>query len=108
MKTIQAFKKLSFVAVAFFHLCFFAVGAETGSEQLVYFGTYTGAKSKGIYVSQLNLATGKLSAPELAAEIASPSFLAIHPNHKFLYAVNEVGNFAGKRSGAVTAFAINT
>ena len=82
-------------------------GARASQEFLVYFGTYTGATSKGIYVSRLNLATGKLSAPELAAEIASPSFLAIHPNHGFLYAVNEVGNFAGKRSGAVTAFAID-
>src|SRR5262245_14502654 len=104
MKKFQAFKQLSIVAVAFFQLSFFAVGADTGSEQLVYFGTYTGAKSKGIYVSRLNLATGKLSAPELAAEITSPSFLAIHPNHKFLYAVNEVSNFSGKRSGAVSAF----
>jgi len=76
-------------------------------EMLVYFGTYTGTKSKGIYAARFDGATGKLSSPELAAEIASPSFLAVHPNQKFLYAVNEVSNFAGKRSGAVTAFAID-
>ena len=75
---------------------------------LVYFGTYTGEKSKGIYVSRLDLAGGKLSSPELAAETSSPSFLAIHPNRRFLYSVNEVSDFAGKKSGAVSAFVINT
>src|SRR5712691_10987529 len=64
---------------------------------LVYIGTYTGAKSKGIYVSRLDAATGKLTAPELAAEIASPSFLAVHPTHRFLYSVNEAGD--GKTKG---------
>jgi 6-phosphogluconolactonase len=76
-------------------------------EFLVYIGTYTGAKSKGIYVSRLDAATGRLSAPVLAAESASPSFLALHPNHKFLYAANEVGEFGGKKSGAVSAFVID-
>ena len=41
--------------------------------------------------------TGKLSAPVLAAEVVSPSFLAIHPNHRFLYAVTETSDFGGKR-----------
>jgi 6-phosphogluconolactonase len=76
-------------------------------ELLVFIGTYTGAKSKGIYVSRLDLSSGKLAEPELAAEIASPSFLALSPDHRFLYAVNEVGSFAGKKSGAVSAFSVN-
>ncbi len=46
-------------------------------ESLVYFGTYTGAKSQGIYVSKFDSKTGKLSAPELAAEITNPTFLAV-------------------------------
>src|SRR5678816_3638583 len=83
-----------------------AVAAEPGGGTRVYIGTYTGAKSKGIYVSTLDAATGKLSAPELAAEVASPSFLAIHPSRELLYAVSEVSTFQGKKSGAVTAFAI--
>src|SRR5216110_2126171 len=76
-------------------------------EFWVYIGTYTGAKSKGIYVSRLDPATGRLDAPALAAETISPSFLAIHPNQRFLYAANEVGDFNGKKSGAVSAFAID-
>jgi 6-phosphogluconolactonase len=73
----------------------------------VYFGTYTAATSKGIYLSSLDLSTGSLSSPVLAAEIRSPSFLALHPNGQFLYAVNEISNFQGKPGGAVTAFAID-
>jgi len=73
----------------------------------VYFGTYTGKSSKGIYASRLDAATGKLTPPELVAEITSPSFLAVSPNEKFLYAANEVPKFEGKDAGAVTAFAID-
>ena len=81
---------------------------QTVDDMLVYFGTYTGAKSKsqGIYVSRLDLASGALTAPELAAETTSPSFLALHPARDFLYSVNEVGTFEGKPGGSVSAFAI--
>jgi len=72
----------------------------------VYFGTYTGAKSKGIYVSRFDTATGKLGAPELAAETKNPSFVAIHPNRRFLYAVGEFSSAGGKKGGVVSAFAI--
>jgi 6-phosphogluconolactonase len=78
-----------------------------GGDMLVYFGTYTGEKSKGVYVSRLDLASGALTAPELAAETTSPGFLAVHPRQTFLYAVNEVSEFQGKASGSVSAFAID-
>lgn len=80
---------------------------EDPASLLVYIGTYTGAKSKGIYVSRLDPATGALRAPELAAELPSPSFLAVHPTKPYLYAVNEVSTFAGKATGAVSAFRID-
>src|SRR5437588_5795610 len=73
----------------------------------VYLGTYTGAKSKGIYLCEMDAASGALSAPQLVAETASPSFLAIHPNHKYLYAVAEVDKVGDKKGGAVKAFAID-
>ena len=95
-----------------------AGGAEAGSRgdadvkpaaYRVYVGTYTGGKagSEGIYLLELDPATGSLTSKGLAAKVVSPSFLAIHPNRKFLYSVNEVGDFGGKPSGAVTAFAID-
>ncbi len=80
-----------------------------GSDRplLVYIGTYTGSKSQGIYLARFQPATGRLSAPELAAETKNPSFLALHPNRPVLYAVGEIGNFEGKRTGAVSAFGID-
>lgn len=68
---------------------------------LVYFGTYTGEKSKGIYVSHFDAASGKLEALSVAAELANPSFVAPHPNGRFLYAVSE------EREGSVSAFSID-
>lgn len=78
----------------------------------VYIGTYTrrmahvDGKAKGIYVAEFDLATGTLSRPELVAETESPSYLAIHPQQNYLYAANEVGDYGGQASGAVTAFRI--
>ena len=73
----------------------------------VYVGTYTGKGSKGIYRLDLDTKTGKLGPVNLVAETPSPSFLAIHPSRKFLYAANEVGKFMGSSTGSVTAFAID-
>ena len=82
--------------------------AQEKGGMLVYFGTYTtGQKSKGIYVSRFDTATGALTPPELAAEAASPSFLALHPNKRFLYAVNEINEIDGRKAGGVSAFAID-
>ena len=75
------------------------------TDQWVYFGTYTGGTSKGIYVSRLS-ATGALSEPRLVAAIPNPSFLATDATHRFLYAASEV-NAAGKKTGDVVAYAIN-
>jgi 6-phosphogluconolactonase len=75
-------------------------------QSLAYIGTYTGPKSKGIYSFRLD-SSGTMSSPVLAAETVNPTFLAVHPNQKFLYAANETGNFGGKKSGAVSAFAID-
>jgi len=93
---------------------FLLAAAAPRSNYLVYWGTYTagGARygtgqSKGIYVSRLNTATGQLSAPQLAIEAANPSYLAVHPSRKFLYAVNEHIEMDGKTPGEVSAFSIN-
>ncbi len=86
-----------------------STGAVSAQETAVrlYIGTYTGEQSRGIYMSQLDLATGALSPAELAAEAKNPSFLAIHPNRPFVYAVSEVADAGGKPTGAVSAFAMD-
>lgn len=71
------------------------------ADPLVYVGTYTRGGSRGIYAFRFQ-SSGKLVPLGLAAESNSPSFLAEHPNHKFLYAANEAG-----RQGQVSAFSID-
>jgi len=75
-----------------------------GDTVWVFVGTYTGKKSQGIYRAELDTATGKLGKAELAAEIASPSFLAIHPERTHLFCVCEL---TGKRAGGVASFKLD-
>jgi 6-phosphogluconolactonase len=86
-----------------------AEAAPGAHKYLVYVGTYTqeGSTSKGIYAYGFDQDTAKITSLGVAAETINPSFLAVHPNHRFLYAVNEVGNYKGQKSGAVSAFAID-
>lgn len=76
------------------------------SKYLVYFGTYTGPASKGIYVATFDSSTGKLDTPKLAGEIERPSWVAIHPNRRFLYAVTETGYRPGTE-GTISSFSID-
>ena len=75
---------------------------------LVYVGTYTNkSASKGIYVYNFDPGTGKLTSLGVAAESEDPSFLALHPSGKYLYAVNEIDHFGAQKSGAASAFSID-
>jgi len=88
-----------FVTIAVSLAVFSTVSAESVG---VYFGTYTGGGSRGIYRSVLDLETGALAAPVLAAEAKNPSFVEIHPSGRFLYAVSVAGGL-----GSVSAYAID-
>jgi 6-phosphogluconolactonase len=83
-------------------------GAVAAEQYLVYVGTYTGEHSQGIHAFRLDADTGLVESLGLAAETPNPTFLALHPNGKYLYAANEIGKFRGQPGGAVTAFAIDT
>lgn len=83
------------------------VGSARGEEYRVFFGTYTGGDSRGIYTCTFDTQTGKASEVELAAETQQPSFVAIHPSGKFIYAVNETVDQDGQKSGGVSAFTID-
>lgn len=86
--------------------------AEPASTQVrkcrVYIGTYTRKGSKGIHVYQLDMKTGALTPAAEPAETPNPSFLALHPNGRFLYAVSQTKRVKGERpKGALSAFAID-
>ena len=72
-----------------------------GANYLMYVGTYTGAKSKGIYAFRFDSATGQATPLGVAAEVSSPSFVTVHPNRKYLYSVGEL------EGGAVNAFSVD-
>jgi 6-phosphogluconolactonase len=80
-------------------------GKSTGAYR-VYIGTYTQQKSKGIYLLEMNAASGALTAKGLVAETENPTFLALHPSGRSLYAVNEIASFKREKTGAVSAFAV--
>jgi 6-phosphogluconolactonase len=69
----------------------------------VYFGTFAGPSSQGIYVSRLDMESGKLSIPELAVDADSPNYLAVSPDGHFLFAATR----AAHQPGAIVSFAID-
>lgn len=76
-------------------------------EMLLYVGTYTSKGSEGIYVYKFDAETGELGKLHTVKNVVEPSYLTIDKNRKYLYAVNETVEYEGKKSGAVSAFAIN-
>src|SRR5438552_17637711 len=84
-----------------------ALGAKRIGELLLYVGTYTTGKSEGIYLYRLDLSSGELKHVATTKGVVNPSFLALGPSRRYLYAVNEVEEFAGRKSGAVSAFALD-
>jgi 6-phosphogluconolactonase len=104
------------IAFAMFHsalrpLRASAAGGRTG-KILAYVGTYStavdggGSNGKGIYLFEMDIATGELSLIKLAAEARNASWLALDPSGRHLYALNEVADFDGN-SGSVSAFTVD-
>lgn len=93
--------RILFTAVLFF------TGISTGfcQKQFLAIGTYDSPKSEGIYLYEFNSQDG--SARELShVRISNPSYIAISPNKKYLYAVNENVDKNGK-GGSVSSFSFN-
>jgi 6-phosphogluconolactonase len=104
----QATAALAFLSIAGFVPGAGPAAGAAGGTLMVYVGTYTGgtSASKGIYRLRLDLATGVLTEAGPPTESVNPSFLALHPRGRYLYAVNETGSSA-KDEGGVSAFAID-
>jgi len=83
------------------------VATASARGSLAYFGTFTNSLSRGIYVSRLDDQSGILSAPELAAQVSNPNFLAVSPSGKILYAATRGEKIPNEPPGAVNAFVID-
>src|ERR1700692_2659589 len=76
---------------------------------LIFAGTYTkdkGSTSRGIYAFRWDADAGTLAPLGLAAPSVNPNFLTLSPNRGHLYAVNDVDQYRGQKSGSVTSFAV--
>jgi 6-phosphogluconolactonase len=84
-----------------------------GKTILAYIGTYTRsmphvqARAEGIYLYRFDATSGALEQVGVARNVDNPSYLTIRPDQTYLYAANEVGDFGGQSSGAVSAFSID-
>jgi 6-phosphogluconolactonase len=81
--------------------------AQRATSHTLFVGTQTGKGSKGIYAYSFDSSTGELTQRGLAAEADNPTFLALSPDKRFLFAANELDEYEGKKSGAVSSFRID-
>ncbi len=84
MTTRFDMRRRDFVGIVTGALWLAPSGKAAARRYLIYVGTYTGPQSKGIYAFRFDADTGKLEPVGLAGELTRPSFLAIHPNRKYL------------------------
>jgi 6-phosphogluconolactonase len=91
--------------------------ANAANAARAYIGTYTpdpaephsaaGNHGEGIYLVNIDDATGAPSGPKLVAKTLSPSWVVLSADHKFLYAVNEIASYGANKSGSITAYAVD-
>lgn len=87
-------------------------------HRLVFIGTYTEpilfgtgkillGKGEGIYVYRLDTSTGSMKLCSIGQAGPNPSYLTFDPSRRFMYAVNELKEFNGAPTGAVSAFSVD-
>lgn len=81
--------------------------SKTNQKPLLYIGTYAESNANSIFVYEMDPISGALQPLDPNKAGANPSFLALHDEKNYLYAVNETNSFQGQPGGAVSAFALN-
>ncbi len=69
---------------------------------------YANGRGEGIYLANVDDATGALSGLKLVARDKSPAWFVLSADHKFLYTINEIDSYGPGKSGSVTAYAVDT
>jgi 6-phosphogluconolactonase len=77
----------------------------SNTEHIVYAGSYAAPEQPGIYAFAYDAAAGTLTQQAAFAGVANPSFIAVHPNRRWLYAVSETSMDQEGVPGAVWAVA---
>lgn len=109
MKLSRSLQTRALLLMVCVSLLVLAAPAKRNGQYLFFVGTYTQDKStsKGIYSYRYDPTTHDITELGLAAETSNPSFVTLHPNGRFLYAVNELGDYKGPNSGGVSAFSVD-
>jgi 6-phosphogluconolactonase len=81
-----------------------AASEQRGNKRMLYIGTYAGENQPGIFIFEQDGATGDLRPLGDAAGVNNPSFLAVSPDKKFIYAACEA---YGPGGGQIAAFALD-
>ena len=103
---IKSISVLGLVALTLLSTTSSLLAQSSESSIPFYIGTYTNRTSQGIYRSELDTKTGKMSPVTLVAKLTNPSFLCIHPSGKYLYAVTETVRGAGGEDARVVSYKI--
>jgi len=86
--------------------------AGAGEARFAYVGTYTtnppggGGPLPAVGIAVFRVAADALTLVQTVPS-ANPSFLAVHPTQRFLYATNEIDDYGGQQTGSVEAYAID-
>jgi 6-phosphogluconolactonase len=110
--------KLFRTTVAIAALMAALTSADAAWAARAYIGTYTKdpaaprgggqGNGEGIYLADIDEATGAPSHLKLMAKDLSPSWITLSKDHTFLYAVNEIATYGPNKSGSVTAYAVDS
>ncbi|GAB3740034.1 hypothetical protein GCM10027594_20130 [Hymenobacter agri] len=78
------------------------------ADYLLYIGTnVSGAQDTSLFLFRVNASTGTFTRLSGQLGGASPTYLTLAPNRRFLYAVSETQTFRGAPGGGVSSFAID-
>jgi len=103
-----------FVLIVLIFTVWLPIGCLFGGENnmsdssafILYIGSYSNSTGEGIYIGKMDRETGALEILK-SVQAVNPSFLILHPNKQYLYAVNETQHFEGQPGGAVSAYSLN-
>lgn len=94
-------KKLLFI------FCLLGLNANLfGQSSILYIGTFSERGSEGIYVFEFDPETAEVKQIQTLDNLASPSYICLHPNGKYLYSGNRASIVEGENWGSLSAFEI--
>ncbi|NET31919.1 MAG: lactonase family protein [Cyanothece sp. SIO1E1] len=90
-----------------FTLCILTLNANLfGQSSILYIGTFSERGSEGIYVFEFDQETAETQQIQTLDNLASPSYICLHPNGKYLYSGNRASIVEGENWGSLSAFEI--